>query len=461
MKVSFALAISLLTLAVPAQALILTGRGNQPVPDHGWPVGAVEVANLPSRIGWWEGPPFGGGEWHFEYRGDTQDFEQALAAFAKVQAPVLDLFVHDGRKNSFVLDPNNKQGTNTIDWSFTVWLPESWNRLYGSGQPIFSSDDPNAGKPMPPPRVDLFLSSTGRIVFDEIALPARLTLHDERAATAGVDTTAGSVFHIAVTDIRTHLPLPGARVAVTTRDERGQYTRAVAEVWSDASGAAVAKEVPAGVFRISAGAPGYVEAAIAYGEFPARSFRKFEVHLASAGEIAGVVVEESGAPVPGLKLVAANTLIAKDVPYRTLHKPEAVTDSAGCFNMTGLPVGLVQVRVRSTDYFQPSSFDWHPVPATELVLQVKPCGSLLVRVVDGNGSGIQQWENRQVQVSVTPTEGSKVGSWGGSANVGSNGTYLFAGVHPTSYVLSVLNSDVQQRVTVKPREQAEVVLTLP
>ena len=72
MKVSLVLVLGLLMLASPVEALILTGTGNQPVHDPGWPVGAVEVANLPSRIGWWEGPPFGGGEWHFEYPGQDR-----------------------------------------------------------------------------------------------------------------------------------------------------------------------------------------------------------------------------------------------------------------------------------------------------------------------------------------------------------------------------------------------------
>ena len=44
-----------------AFALIMTGTGNEPVSDAGWPAGALAVANLKSRVGWWEGPPFGGG----------------------------------------------------------------------------------------------------------------------------------------------------------------------------------------------------------------------------------------------------------------------------------------------------------------------------------------------------------------------------------------------------------------
>src|SRR5262249_50515354 len=81
--------------ATPASALIQSSTGNQPVPDPGWPEGARAVANLPSRAGWWEGPPFGGGEWHFIYRGDGAAFEQALTNFAAIKAPMPEVVLHN------------------------------------------------------------------------------------------------------------------------------------------------------------------------------------------------------------------------------------------------------------------------------------------------------------------------------------------------------------------------------
>ena len=81
----------------------MTGTGNAPVSERAWPVGSVKVANLSARLGWWEGPPFGGGEWHFEYRGDTDAFQEALDFFSRIGSPALDLFIHDGTQSSFVL----------------------------------------------------------------------------------------------------------------------------------------------------------------------------------------------------------------------------------------------------------------------------------------------------------------------------------------------------------------------
>src|SRR4051812_28727470 len=64
-------------LAPEAFALIRGGEGNTPVRDPGWPAGAAAIFNAPSRIAWWEGPPFGGGQWHAEYRGDARSLGSA------------------------------------------------------------------------------------------------------------------------------------------------------------------------------------------------------------------------------------------------------------------------------------------------------------------------------------------------------------------------------------------------
>src|ERR1017187_6838176 len=87
---SSAFALALVSLAwlapQPAWGLIMTARGNQAVSDAGWPEGALAMANFESRIGWWEGPPFGGGESHFLYQGNTEGFQDALATFAAIRA---------------------------------------------------------------------------------------------------------------------------------------------------------------------------------------------------------------------------------------------------------------------------------------------------------------------------------------------------------------------------------------
>jgi hypothetical protein len=87
------LAACMLLVTQITSALIMVEKGNKPTNDRGWPTGVLEVANLKSRIGFWEGPPFGGGEYHFLYRGDAKAANEALAAFAKIKAPVLEVLL--------------------------------------------------------------------------------------------------------------------------------------------------------------------------------------------------------------------------------------------------------------------------------------------------------------------------------------------------------------------------------
>ena len=76
------LALALVLLAQAASALIMVG-GKEPVSDHNWPAGSLDVANHKSRLIWYEGPPFGGGEYTFVYRGDTATLNELLARFAQ------------------------------------------------------------------------------------------------------------------------------------------------------------------------------------------------------------------------------------------------------------------------------------------------------------------------------------------------------------------------------------------
>ncbi|MDB5290725.1 MAG: hypothetical protein JWL69_1966, partial [Phycisphaerales bacterium] len=127
-------ALFVMLLAGQALALIRVGRGNDPVPDNNWPAGSVELANLKTRVGWWEGPPFGGGQWSFLYRGDAKALQEALDLFAKIRAPRLDVFIHDGGpvENGFLKDEKDPKASTRVDWSFTVWDPRSWNQLYNN-----------------------------------------------------------------------------------------------------------------------------------------------------------------------------------------------------------------------------------------------------------------------------------------------------------------------------------------
>jgi hypothetical protein len=112
----------------PCHGLILLGQGNTPVTDPGWPAGAAALANATNRLGWWEGPPFGGGEWLFEFNGDTADFQRAVTALALIKGIPPEIRIQDGLGTSFADHGTaNKQ---EVAWIFTVWVTRNWEHLY-------------------------------------------------------------------------------------------------------------------------------------------------------------------------------------------------------------------------------------------------------------------------------------------------------------------------------------------
>src|SRR4051794_15111923 len=80
----------------PAVALITGGQGNDPIHDPGWPGGAAAIFNNLARVAWWEGPPFGGGQWHAECRSEARVLNVVLAEFARIDVKLKRLVVHDG-----------------------------------------------------------------------------------------------------------------------------------------------------------------------------------------------------------------------------------------------------------------------------------------------------------------------------------------------------------------------------
>ena len=105
-----------------AFALIMGGEGNSPLPDPGWPKGAAEIINNPARIAYWVGPPFGGGQWHAEYRGDAEVFNAVLADFAKLDVKTKQVIVHDGIGNSFWLNTNHEPAKRAAaEWTGSSW----------------------------------------------------------------------------------------------------------------------------------------------------------------------------------------------------------------------------------------------------------------------------------------------------------------------------------------------------
>jgi 5-hydroxyisourate hydrolase-like protein (transthyretin family) len=417
-------------MCLPASALIMTGRGNQEVRDAGWPEGALAMANFESRIGWWEGPPFGGGEWHFLFCGNTEGFNDALALFAAIRAPALDLVIHDGPFKDSLLKER-------VDWAFTVWVPANWHRLYNNPKVVFDADSPHFRRPVDPPRLEVYVGGGGGVDWAKVKVPVGVAVRDERAAADPVRPVGGAVLCADVFDMASGKPVAGARVTVVRNLGAGQGRQVayenVAEAVSDATGHAEMTKIPAGTYRVTAAADGYATRVLGYERIGDRTFKQFTVELAKPAVLRGKATDTDGKPLKGVKVYASSVMAMDGRGYGGHEELGAETDADGLFELKGLPVGYVQLGARAQGYHFSDLFAIHDVPATNVLLRLGGAGTIHVSVTDHEGHALSRYEGHEILVEVEPKGGSKVGSWGGSAKVKDDGAFEFNNVPPGEY----------------------------
>lgn len=359
-----------------ASAVIVSEAGNRPVRDAGWPEGALAVANLQARIGWWEGPPFGGGEYHFVYQGNTLEFADALAKFGAIITPLLDLVIHDGPGTDLMFKTSGR-----VDWTFTVWVPASWNRLYNNPELLFNASSPNFRQPVASPRLDVYIGEGG-IDWAQVKVPGNIRVRDERASASGLDLSGGSVLEVQLFDMDTGKPVSGAHLLAESmawmlKPEPHWDIEQVAEGFSDASGRVRLQNLPAGTIRFKVTAQGYtprfLEGPRAH---PHPTVIKFTVELAKAVGLRGIVVDAENNPLSNAKVRPLTLLGSNGLGYNTglsflpYDTFVVATDASGHFELAGLPTGFAQVTVTAPGYRFEGFRMIHEVPSTNLVLRL-------------------------------------------------------------------------------------------
>jgi hypothetical protein len=458
-------------MPMAASALIMVGRGNDPVHDAGWPQGALDVANLKSRVGWWEGPPFGGGQWQFLYRGDTAAFSEALAKFAAIRAPSLDLVIRDGpEENNFLKDSNKTNSETRVDWAFTAWVPANWHRLFNNPKSVFDSDHPNFRQPVDPPRLDVYLGGGGQLDWTKVKVPASVRVRDERASAAGVDPVGGAMVRADVFDMATGKPIRGARAIVARMSGGGQNPRTdyetVTESVSDDAGRLQVEKIPPGTHRVSVSAPGYAARLLGYERYGDRTYKHLAVELAKAAPLSGVVTDTDGKAINNVKVRASSVMAMDGRGYSGLDPREIATDEKGRFELAGLPEGFTQLHATAPGYYFGDLFTIHDVPSTNIVLRLSRAGGIQVSVFDRNGKALTRFEGSEVLVEVEPKGGHRIGTWGGSGMVNAEGILEFKDMPPGEYrVTSRPNPSTTSRqyvpdqmVTVSPGARVNVKL---
>lgn len=413
--------------AAPAVALI-TGGTTEPMKDYNWPAGSVELANQKSRVAWWEGPPLGGGEYHFEYRGDTAAFEDALRAFAAIDGKELELVVHSGTAESFWLKVRRDPNQNTkIDWTFTVWTPERWHALYNNPSSYFAAGHPNFRKPLAAPRLDVYVG--GSIDWTKIDVPKPIKVIDMRASVAGYQTKDDAVLVGRVLDLTSSKAVATAQIMVDRRTQDGAID-VLAESPTDAKGRFQIEHIPAGICRVWVRASGYAPRLVAHEQLEPDSLHRFDVELARATEVSGVAIDkDTGKPVAGVEVRLNNTMAINGRGYASPDTPKVVTLDDGRFTLANVPEGFAQFWCHKQGYHHNPIGKLYRLPSGTVTLELSGTGTVRVTVLDAKRQPITQ----SYLVMIEPETGAGIGKWNGSSQVRPDGTVTFDGVPQGSY----------------------------
>ena len=443
-------------------ALISVSEGSEPITNKGWPTGSEEVANLPSRLGYMVGPPFGGGEYHFVYNcKDTAEFNNALQKFGAIRVPrmsrrsfisldgqrtwIMDdrpllLVVHDWVKEPWP-ERHNKDAAKDkkrVDWTFTIWVPESFHNLFSGRKGSFVSDHPLFHQPVPPPRIDVYLGGDSPIVWKEIGVPSNVRVIDTRAEVSPVNVDDGGVIRSGVFDMATHQVIVGADVILVKRIEPRNW-KETTRTKTDKSGFFVLRAIPKGYYEIHISADGYADRNV--GVFHNRNghtYHEFDAFLVKAASCRGVVQDKEGNPIPGVNIYAQNILGIDGLGYQCVPKPSATTDEEGFFELQSLPEGLTQIRCRASSLHQETSiFDIYKVSTKpwdkpeDIKIVMSGTGLVCGKVVGIDGKP----PKRAFIAEIEPKGGIKIGSWGGSMQCKKDGSFEFKGVPPGEYIV--------------------------
>lgn len=432
-----------LVLAWTSAALALrTGAsGNAPVEDRNWPAGAVEVANLKTRVGWWEGPGFLVEQWQFLYRGSTQNFQVAVDAFAQIDAPKLVLVVYQGPGDEVVPGQEGERGRG-VDWVFLV---------SGAANVQVMGELPGGKEVVGPPTLQVYVAGAGGgtgIDFAQIHVPEKVTVQDRRATSVGYKAEDASVVRGHVTHLGTGRPMAGAEVVIGTRTQN-DFAK-VKSVRSGEDGRFEVRQVPVGTYEVRVSAEGYAPRTAGYRKVRPNGLEEVAVSLAPAERVSGTVVDLQGRPVEGVTVRAGQVVASDGNAYASDEGRTVTSDAQGRFAVAGLPKGEVQLHAYGNMRLSAEPLKRYAVPVDGIVLKVVQTGGIRGKVANWKEGG----ESRSVHVE--PEGGSKVGTWGGSKHVSADGSFAFDGVPPGKYVVKVDGVNGAKTVEVKGGEVAEV-----
>ncbi|MDC0935531.1 carboxypeptidase-like regulatory domain-containing protein [Pirellulales bacterium] len=416
-----------------AHAWITGGKGSAPLDDPGWPDGAATIFNHKGRVAWWEGPPFGGGQYHAECRGDTESFNEVLAQFAKLKVADKRLIVEAGVGHSFWLNPNkedDKKRQAEIDWRLMIWVPGNWERL--SKLPL-DLNPTNKNDQGPPTEIQLFAG--GNIRWDDVNVPEGIEVIDNRMEAHGYSASDGVVLEGTVTDLVSGEALMGRielREVKPKKTGGYDYSQA-AEAATNANGKWVIKHAPQGRFQVVAFAKGYVPRIVGYKTVEDQpSWKSYQCGLSRSSEVTGKITDEEGEPLADARVRLANVAVGDGERYASIGNNYTTnTDNEGNFTLTDVPIGSATVGCYKEGYFRAGLGKDVTIPQDETIeLAMSLAAKLEVVVLFHTTEPPDDYI-----VELEPAGGSAVGKWSGSSKINDENKVVFRNIPPGKYAL--------------------------
>lgn len=401
--------------------------------DPGWPQGAAAIFNHSARIAWWEGPPFGGGQWHAECRGDAQTLRAVLADFAKLDVKIKRVIVRDGVGHSFWLNPNrepSKQAAARVDWIFMVWQTANWERLRKLPGDLNPTDPHDVDKG-PPAQIDVYTG--GGLRWSDVIVPVGLQVIDERLEAHGFTSADGIVLEGQVVDLATQRPVAAQmRLQRVEPQPKGGYRyTVVAETVADVQGRWVLKQAPAGWHRVVVEMDGYVPRVVGYAQFDDQPcWHSYRGGLSHPAPVSGSITDDAGEPLADVEVRLGDVVSGADGRYESPHEYRSQTDANGRFHLEQVPIGSATIWPHKAGYCRPGLGQPITTPAKDVALHMMK--SARVRVtIDFAGRD----RPAGYIVHMAPEGGEAVGKWSGSGNIDAENHLSFDDVPPGRYVL--------------------------
>ena len=92
---------------------------------------------------------------------------------------------------------------------------------------------------------------------------------------------------------------------------------------------------------------------------------------------------------------------------------------------------------RTREYYYNSVLNEHETSDSPIILKLQPTGTVQVSVFAAGGEPVtSKYMVEIAEEGVDLTKGGGIGSWGGSASIGTDGTFTFENIPPGQYVVT-------------------------